>query len=343
MEVIFNVILLGVVVSFVYVFVKVYRLAKADHNLEGAWNSLGLVAAVILFLGFYIFNSVLEGFPLIPYPFDVLMLGWAGAIFAVQLAFRRWSKTTRQPPEGYVPKEQFTMRRELARKLSHAAILLLIAIPLGVGAAVYTFINALIQGAIALHVSIWGIPGLTFPASHANWLAALFGTLGAFFLLAIPEIFRLFDPQKYLLAPAISLMRASEQASPSAPVILTLAALVPLAAISNIVLPLAALTIAVVGDALASICGRLYGRHKIGFFPAKSYEGLIAGMCSGFVAGFLVLLLGYGIVPAVVLALAGSLVLGGVDLLKISISDNFLNPVLIPLGMFAVASLLLHM
>jgi len=340
MDYVFNIVLLGVLATFIYVFLKTYLLAKSCHNLEGTWNSLGLIAVVILFLGFYVYNSLMEGFPLVPYPFDVLMLGWAGVIFAVQLGFRRFHKSTHPPPEGYIAKEQFTIRREVARKLTHSAILLLITVPLGVGAAVYAFIDALIKSAIALNVSIWGIPGLTFPASHANWLAALFGTLGAFFLLAIPEIFRLFDPQAYLLAPSVALMRASEQTSPSAPVLLTLTALVPLAAVSNLSLPLGALTIAVVGDAFASICGVRYGRHKISFFPAKSYEGLIAGMCSGFVAGVLVLLLGYSIVPAVILALIGCLVLGAVDLLKIPISDNLLGPILITVGMCAVSFLL---
>ncbi len=339
MILVFNIFLLGVLACFVVMFYKTYKLATAHGNSEGAWNAIALIVVVGLFFIFYVTNSISLGFPLIPYPFDVLMLAWAGVLFLVQLLYRRLRKQDGSSAGGYIEKEQFTPRRESARKLTHLAILLLLSVYFGVGNAVFGFIDTLIHDAIALNVSIWGIPGLTFPPSHANWLGSLFGTMGAFYLLAIPEIFRLFDPPAYMLAPATALMRASEQTGPAAPLILILAALVPLGAISNLIIPLSAITIAVIGDGCASIIGRKYGRHKIKFYPVKSYEGLIGGMSAGFSAGVILLLFEYSLLPAVLLATVGSILLGVVDLVKTRVSDNLLNPLFISLGMW-ICSLL---
>ena len=60
-------------------------------------------------------------------------------------------------------------------------------------------------------------------------------------------------------------------------------------------------------------------------------------MVFGFLAGFGVLILTIDLIPSIILALAGVIILGLIDLPNIQISDNILNPILIGIGMYIVA------
>jgi len=134
-----------------------------------------------------------------------------------------------------------------------------------------------------------------------------------------------------------ALMREKERYMPGASISLALASLIPVIAIAHLEISISAIVIAIIGDAFASIVGRKYGKHKIKFFPSKSYEGLVGGMVFGFLASLGVLLLTIDLIPSIILALTGAIVLGLIDLPNVQISDNILNPILIGLGMYIVA------
>lgn len=338
---IFSFILLGVLSSFVYFFVKTYRLSKSKNNTEGMRNSIILIILVIWIVLFYLVNSILIGCPLIAYPFDALILIWAGIILAAQLIFKKFHKERKVIEGTYKPKDEFTYLDEVQRKATHLFILLLIAVYFGLGGLVYDLIDFLI---ITIEqnnlINIWGITSLQFPREHSMITIALMGMLGAFFLILIPEIFRLFSPDDYMLSKAPKLMRANEQFAPSAPVSLIIASTLPFVTIPIFNIALAGVTIAVIGDAFASILGRKYGKHKISIFPSKSYEGLLAGSVSAFLAGLPILIFQFDLLDSIVLSLIGAIIIGFIDLLDIKISDNIMNPISVSFSLYLFSFLL---
>ena len=331
---IFNFILLGIFSSFVFFFYKSYILAKSKENKEGMRNSALLVIAISCIVAFYLIYSILIGWPLIPYPFDALMLMWCGIIVGIQFLYKKFHKPKEALLGTYTKKSEFTPKKELQRKATHLIVLLLIAVYFGLGGVVYDFIDFLIYSVDQMNVNIWGISGLYFPRENSTLAMALLGMIGAFFLILIPETFRLFSPDNYMLRKAPKLMRKNEEFAPAAPVCLITASMIPFVTIPNLNIAFSGVTMAVIGDALASIFGRKYGKYKISFFPSKSYEGLVAGVLFSFLSGLTLLIFEFDLIHALLLALIGSLILGFVDLLDIQISDNILNPIFVCLGMF---------
>jgi dolichol kinase len=91
-----------------------------------------------------------------------------------------------------------------------------------------------------------------------------------------------------------------------------------------------------IGDPIASIFGRRFGRKKL--FRDKSYAGSIAFLVAGFVVSFSLLFfsgvaLGYALLSALVMSLAGAVT----ELLSSRIDDNFS----IPLACATIGALLL--
>ena len=98
----------------------------------------------------------------------------------------------------------------------------------------------------------------------------------------------------------------------------------------------AAILILGIGDPMASIFGRRFGKKKL--FRDKSYAGTIAFFIAGFVSTAALLLfsgvsLGYGLLAAGIISLAGAVT----ELLSSRVDDNFS----IPLASAAVGALLL--
>jgi len=332
--IIFSYILLGVLSSFIYFFYKTLKLSKDKGNKEGVRNSICCIIIIITFDFLYVIYSLLLGYPIIPYPFDALMLIWVGMILSAQLLFKKFHKKTELPSVEYISPEDFTLKLEIKRKITHTVILLLIAVYLGFGYLVYDFIDNTIHISEDFNFNIWGITELDFPREHSIWMVSIFGVFGAIILIIIPEIFRIFSPEDYMLYRVTELMREKEQYGIGAPLALSMGALVPVLAIPYVEISMAAIAIAVLGDAAASLVGRKYGKHKISSFPSKSYEGLFGGVIIGFVFGFLVLIFTVNVFVSLLLALIGAILLGLIDLSNLKISDNILNPIIIAFGIF---------
>lgn len=87
-----------------------------------------------------------------------------------------------------------------------------------------------------------------------------------------------------------------------------------------------------IADAMASIIGKRWGRHKIKACPRKSWEGLVAGG----VTAFAMTLLGFALVPwpainvmqVFVIGVGNALVFAAIDVFSKRIMDNILNPLL---------------
>ena len=97
---------------------------------------------------------------------------------------------------------------------------------------------------------------------------------------------------------------------------------------------LAASVVSCIADSMASIIGKSMGRHKItniGFFPNKSFEGLLAGVLTAFI-GVIMVFHFYpmqNVTPLLVIALAliAALSFAVVDIWGIYIADNVLNTI----------------
>ena len=269
--------------------------------------------------------------------FDVLILIWVVIIVSIQLLFKKFHKPKKRDPNIYLSTEDFTLKLEVQRKITHLFILGLVFVYLGLGVLVYKMVNNFIALSEELNTNFWGITVVNFPAQYENWSIAIFGTFCAFLLLVIPELYRLFSNDNYMFYKVEKLLREKERIMPTASVSLSLACLIPIISITHLEISISAITIAIIGDAFASIVGRKYGNHKIKFFPSKSYEGLVGGMIFGFLAGLGVLLITIDLSRSVLLALVGAIILGIMDLPNLQISDNISNPIIIGIGMYIFA------
>ncbi len=98
-------------------------------------------------------------------------------------------------------------------------------------------------------------------------------------------------------------------------------------------------------DAMASIIGKRFGKHKIKACPHKSWEGLFGGG----ITAFLMTLLGFVLAPwwsvvswpqVLMLATGNALVFAAIDVFSKRIMDNILNPLLIGAFMILFLALL---
>ena len=255
-------------------------------------------------------------------------------ISSSQILYKRYRKKREYPLNSYTKNEEFTIKLESKRKATHMIILLLIAVYFGLGYLVYDLIDLGIQSVEKLNANIWGIPALTFPRDHSTRFIATFGAIGATLLFLLPEIFRLFFPENFMLKKATLLMRGGEQYNVSAAIQLSSASALVLLIVPDIGISMAAITISVIGDAFASLFGRKFHKHKISINPTKSYEGTVGGILCGFISGVIILIFSINMFSTLILASAGVLIFGAIDILDIKISDNLLNPILIGFSMY---------
>ncbi|HME51675.1 MAG TPA: phosphatidate cytidylyltransferase [Candidatus Lokiarchaeia archaeon] len=85
-----------------------------------------------------------------------------------------------------------------------------------------------------------------------------------------------------------------------------------------------------ISDAMASLIGKRFGKHKLGVNPKKSWEGLLAGGASTFLlvvlANFLFPELPISMIVMVIMAIGTAIVFMAIDMFAKRIMDNILNP-----------------
>lgn len=333
----YNILFLIIFSSFIIFFYKTVKLAKSKQSPEGVNNSKLLILIVAIFIIFYIIYSLILGFPFFPFPFDVFILIWIGMISSSQIIYKKLFKKEEYPTNSYTKNEEFTIKLESKRKATHMVILLLIAVYFGLGYLVYDLIDLGIQTVESVNFNIWGIPSLTFPRTHSTWFIATFGAIGATLLFLIPELFRLFFPEDFMLKKAALLMREGEKHNVSAAIQLSIASSLLLLILPDIGISMSAITISVIGDAFASLFGRKFHNHEISINPSKSYEGTLGGMSCGFISGVIILIFSIDIFSTLILAAVGTLSLGAIDIVNIKVSDNLLNPIIVGFSMYFIS------
>jgi phytol kinase len=103
----------------------------------------------------------------------------------------------------------------------------------------------------------------------------------------------------------------------------------------------AAALIATVSDGLAALIGMKYGKHKFKPSSKKTIEGYLAGVSTTFLIVIIIVVLYQSWMPVsfgVVLAMAtiSAFLFFLIDALAKNVCDNFLNPIIIGLGMWIV-------
>jgi dolichol kinase len=93
-----------------------------------------------------------------------------------------------------------------------------------------------------------------------------------------------------------------------------------------------AITVAVLGDAVAAIIGKSFGRHR--FKNGKSWEGTIAFFLTSFGILIGILPYGYSINFSIAGAFVGSIVGTFVELYNVPPNDNFSNQILMSLALY---------
>ena len=168
-----------------------------------------------------------------------------------------------------------------------------------------------------------------------NWTLFLIGL--ATFLVLTFDVLRLrFRPlRNWMQSTLHSLMRNYESKRLLGASFLLAAALVTAVLFSKEIAVLA-MSFMAVGDALAGIFGRRFGRIK---FLGKSLEGTLAGLAGCIIAGFVWRVLGLEATIPVVLAGAVSAMI--FEILPLPVDDNVTTPIGAALVMFLV-SLISH-
>ncbi len=278
----------------------------------------------------------------------------AGALPFIIIVFAKFKKETldeaeynRQLAAGFDDQKEksildthnFTLKRELKRKLFHLLAILYVATwvlePL-----VFYGVKFLYSG-IANTTSIENFSNseLLFEDKNIEMIL-LNGLVVQFFMLiclfignALVEIMRLrFNKYAFPMKRTLATTRRSTEIYDCSASMLLLLGL----AISSLVLTygtadrikgvycqMAVICIAVFSDMFAALIGRKWGKHKWKMVPGKSKEGTLAGLIVGVSTSM--------IFVGPILALIGGGIFIFTDLVldKVKISDNALNPILI--------------
>ncbi len=95
-----------------------------------------------------------------------------------------------------------------------------------------------------------------------------------------------------------------------------------------------AIAVATLGDALAAVIGKKYGKHR--FRNGKSWEGSTAFFITSFIVLLLVLFSHYPIEYVILAAIIGSIVGALVELYNVPPNDNFSNQIFISLAFYVL-------
>jgi dolichol kinase len=241
-------------------------------------------------------------------------------------------------------REQIPVKMEIFRKCFHLIGLLFIFGYFGfffppitelANIGIYIFIDS----TKGLYNFLWGslsnYPYLSGGLEAINYIS-LFALLAAFIFMVISDLIRVLWGPEYSIFHFItkSTLRNEERNAVGPQIYLIVGAIFTyvlyLIGIVNIFAFTAGLLIACLSDALAALVGRIWGKKDV-ICPGgheKTIEGFIAGTLSAYLIGLLFLGPIYAIVAAVVFLIT--------DYFPMVIADNFLNPILIPIGIMLV-------
>jgi len=361
----YNVVLLGL---FTIIAVLMFYIGYKGRK-ENAYGSFStMVSAIFLIISVILLVIVRQDHFVVHYPFNGFMVWWFFIVFSVFAAFGLLIKhivSNIEPgnvnsPQNDVSRlkqfileirkespyrEQIPIKMEIFRKSFHLIGLLFIFGYFGfiflppitklANIGIYIFIDT----TKALYNLLWGslsnYPYLDGGIEAINYIS-LFALLGAFIFMIISDLIRVLWGPEYSIFHFItkSTLRNEERNAVGPQIYLIVGAIFTyvlfLLGFVNILAFTAGLIIACLSDALAALVGRIWGQKKV-ICPGgheKTIEGFIAGTLSAYLLGLLFLGPIYALVAAIIFLIT--------DYFPMMIADNFLNPILIPIGIMMV-------
>ncbi|MBN2151165.1 MAG: hypothetical protein JW839_06970 [Candidatus Lokiarchaeota archaeon] len=305
---------------------KLHPLDQEEER-ESLANPIAITVTLFGGLAYAVFN---QDFPsVVPYPLDVITLLWYGAflLLFIALCAREYKRYEGSPFE--VKEEgDLSLKYEAIRKATHVVIVLVIFCYVAFGPLFIQLMDWLLEALPWL-----GAGGLD---EHTKFFSGqytvTFLTVIAFLGLATSEIVRVFFYRAYPLKSVKAIFRRKETGA-------ALGSHISLAVGSLFVvivfgwkypgIAMASIAISAIADGAAGIIGRRFGKHGYHTLfsrKRKTLEGLLTATVVSIVLSLSLLVYQFG--PAsFLMAFIATLVLDGIDLLSIQISDNLLNPI----------------
>lgn len=344
---------LGIIfILIAFVFLKVARLNFRRKEAEGAWSGL-LATLVSLIIGIYLASWGIYGLANqdklteiapklpIPYPLGFYILAFIPIIivyiglYAIREQRRAKGGISSEDPNK--SRKIHSLDLEVSRKAFHITIIGILVCYLFVGELVS---NAFF-GYLASNWDIWQITQNLAPQPElAGKAFCIFMIIVIFLLLALTDIVRLFAPKYYPVKLIGDIYREKEKGALGPHIYLAVGVLFAVIFFAPPI-AMAAIAMAALGDAAATIVGINLGKHRINSKSKKTWEGCIGGFVVSLGSGFLCMIV--LIKPINLLIISASLVLCGIgafiffliDYLTppVPLTDNILNPICIGLVM----------
>lgn len=340
------------------VFLKVARRNFQSKEAEGAWSGL-LAMLSCLIIGIYLAswgvyglanqNLLTEIAPLlpIPYPLGFYILAFIPVIIVYiglyAIREQRKAKIGGISESSKKMKTINSLDLEVSRKAFHITIIGILVC--------YLFLGKLVSqsffGYLATNWDIWHIQqNLAPPVELAGKVFCAFMIIAIFFFLALTDIVRVFTPKYYPVKLVGDVYREREKNSLGPHIHLSIGVLFAVIFFAPPI-AMAAIAMAALGDAAATIVGINLGKHKINAKSKKTWEGCIGGIAVSFGSGFLCMIVLIQTID--VITISASLILCAVGAFiffltdyftpTIPLTDNILNPICIGLGMTGLALL----
>ncbi|NMC03794.1 MAG: hypothetical protein GYA24_01215, partial [Candidatus Lokiarchaeota archaeon] len=321
-------------IAFLLVFVKKRREMKRDlHPLDQEEERESLanpIAITVALFGGLIYALFFSSFrPVMPYPLDVITLIWYAGflVFFIVLCIREYKRYA-GPPFEVKDAGDLSLKYEAIRKATHVVIVLVIVCYIIIGPAFMQVVNWLLR--VVPGFGVDGLDGHTI--FFAGQYTVSFLTIIAFLGLATSEIVRVFFYRAYPLKQVKAIFRRKETgAALGSHMSLTVGSLVVILVFGPYYpsIAMASISISAIADGAAGIIGRRFGRHAYQTLfsrKRKTLEGLLSATVVSIVLSLSLLVYQFGI-ASFFMAFIATLVLDGIDLLSIPVSDNLLNPI----------------
>lgn len=347
-QIFYDIIITIAFLSLVPFFIKMGLKAKKFQNIEGFYNSISCAGLLIFIFVYYLTVSIIS-IPVVVYPFNVLMLLWIAGVIAIQGVnalyknkFDGKTKNGMNSPK-FIKNKDFTFIHEIKRKSTHLVGLLLIACYFWISIPVFNLVQQLIIFAETLNANIWGMVSIPIAPNYIPQMISIFAIFCAGYLITVPDIFRIFNFRGAIFKRFSKVMRGKERNAVGPHVCLMIGSLIPMILVPNYLISIAGIIIAVFSDAMASLVGRKFGKHKLPFAKrtGKTYEGLLGGFLTAFLLPIPVLLWGFNVGISLILALTGAIVVSIIDIITPLVTDNILNPIFASFTMYGIYLLLI--
>jgi len=351
-----------IIILYMYGIVLLYitSISKKKGEVQAFYNNLFNFLALIGSLTFsliniYILRDTTTG--LIIFPFNLAIIIFLVTYLPILSISVNREKNKQMYKNGSWKKyylttlKQLPLKYELYRKFTHLIVLAIVFFYFTLGfwvENVFVYLFRLAPPFISdIFFSLYNAEGdkMVFTQYLVVFLVSL-SMIG----LISADVIRILRPDWYPLKPVNLILREKEISSRLGPhismgigclsIIITYGIFQP----TGPLIICTSMTMAIFGDMAANLLGRTIGKRKIRDTP-KTYEGLICGMISAYLSGFLCLVLlntiyHISIIGLISIPFIGSIIIGFLDFANLEIDDNLSYNIIVAFCLFLASNLL---